>query len=371
MSNLRERLKKISAEKKAEAAPVVQQCPKCAFRTRIVDAPSMRFEGGILALLGGEDFADRTLRPEDWIFLDTEATGLSRGVGTVAFEVGVGEIVGRQMKITQLWMRDYDQEEDMLERLCALCEGKKAIVSFNGRSYDLPLLESRCTLNRIHAPFGRMAHLDLLHPARRLYKLRLKQCSLTHLEETVLDLHREGDIPGSEIPALWAQYLKTRDEALLTDVFDHNLQDVQSMAYLLRRIYDAHSEPERQPHMEDLFSVGRVYDRAGRYDVAEKCYTQVAAGVCRAPAGKALARIYRRGGRTDEAIALMENMIAAGSGGIFPYVELAKLYEHRLGAPERALYYTDLALGRTMDPEEIRELTHRRTRLAQKCRRKA
>lgn len=371
MSNLRERLKKISAEKRSESDPVVQQRPKCAFRTRIVDGPSMSFEGSTLALLGGDAFAELSLRPEDWIFIDTETTGLSRGVGTIAFEVGVGEIVGRQMKITQLWMRDYDQEEDMLQRLCALCEGKRAMVSFNGRSYDLPLLESRCTLNRIRAPFERFAHLDLLYPARRLYKLRLKQCSLTHLEEAVLDLHRKGDIPGSEIPALWAQYIRTREESLLLGVFDHNLQDVQTMAYLLQRIYDAHSEPQGQLHMEDLFSVGRVYDRAGRHDVAEKCYAQIAAGVCRAPAGKALARIYRRGDRTEEAIRLLESMIAEDSEAIFPYVELAKLYEHRLGTPERALYYTDLALGRTMDSEEIEELMHRRIRLVKKCRRKA
>lgn len=375
MSNLRDRLKKISAERKPETEKSVPQRAQCAFRTRIVDTPpSMRLDSGTLQLLGGDAFRDCTLNPEDWIFIDTETTGLSRGVGTIAFEIGIGQIVGRQMKITQLWMRDYDQEEDMLWRLCSLFEGKKAIVSFNGKSYDLPLLLSRCTLNRIRAPWTSLPHLDLLHPARRLYKLRLNQCSLSHLEETVLDIHRSGDIPGSEIPTIWAEYLKTHNEQLLMDVFDHNLQDVQSMAYLLRKLYDAHQRPVEQSHAEDLFSIGRIYDHAQRFDVAKQCYERcctINAASSRILAGKALTRIYRREHLHSELIQHLEQMIATGSGGIFPYVELAKLYEHRLGDPTRALYYTDLALGRTMNPNELQELTHRRIRLASKCKRKA
>ena len=152
-------------------------------------------EPEIMRLLIGEEFTDQQLKPEDCIFLDTETTGLSRGVGTIAFEIGVGEIYGDQMKITQLWMRDYDEEEDMLLRLNELFNGKKAIISFNGKSYDVPLLISRFTLNRIHITWRELPQIDLLYPARRLYKLRLKQCNLGHLEETVLNMHREGDIP--------------------------------------------------------------------------------------------------------------------------------------------------------------------------------
>ena len=236
MSNLRDRLKKISADKRTESPKPDPTCPKCAMRVRFVDAPKLSLEPEVMRLLVGEDFSLLHLKPEECIFLDTETTGLSRGVGTVAFEVGVGEIMGSQMKITQMWMRDYDEEEDMLLRLNDLFGGKKAIVSFNGKSYDVPLLLSRFTLNRIHVFWRDLPQIDLLYPARRLYKLRLKQCNLGHLEELVLGLHRQDDIPGSEIPALWAEYLKTRQEDMLLRVFDHNLQDVHSMAYLLQKL---------------------------------------------------------------------------------------------------------------------------------------
>lgn len=371
MSNLRDRLKKISAERKQDAPQAPAQRPSCASRIGWADAPALTMDAKVLELLGGEAFAGLRLLPEEWIFIDTETTGLSRGVGTVAFEIGVGEIVEGRMRITQLWMRDYDQEEDMLARLSAHFAGKKAVVTFNGKSFDLPLLASRCTLNRVRAPFLGLAHLDLVHPARRLYKLRLKQCSLSHLEETVLDVHRQGDIPGSEIPAIWADFLRTGRQDALECVFEHNLQDVSSMALLLRRLYDAHEAPAAQVHQEDLFSLGRVYDRAGRVDVAERCYVSASNGALSGMAGRALARIYRRAQRTEDTLRLLDNMIAAGTGGTFPYVEMAKLYEHRLGDPKSALRYTDMALSRTMDPKEIEELTHRRARLASRIKRKA
>lgn len=371
MSNLRDRLKKISAEKRPAQAEAVPKRKSCAMRVQFMDAPKLVLEPEIMQLMIGKDYPEISLRPEECIFLDTETTGLSRGVGTIAFEVGVGEIMGNQIKITQMWMRDYDEEEDMLLRLNDLFAGKKAIVSFNGKSYDVPLLLNRFTLNRIHVSWRDLPQIDLLYPARRLYKLRLKQCNLGHLEEIVLGLYREGDIPGSEIPALWAEYLKTREEDLLLRVFDHNQQDVQSMAYLLQKLYQAHQTPAEQMHMEDVFSLGRVYDKAGRFDVAERCYVSVEAGSCRTLAGKALTRIYRKENRTQEAIKLLENMIAAGNGGIFPYVELAKLYEHRLKDPKQALYYTDQALSKTMESEQIQELMYRRKRLAEKSKRKA
>ena len=371
MSNLRDRLKRISSERKQEQPLAqAQQKPTCASRIHFAEVPAQTYSPEILMLLGGADFDGLHLAPEDWIFIDTETNGLSGGAGTIAFEIGVGEVLNGQMRITQFWIRDYDQEEDMLHRLDALFQNKKAIVSFNGKSFDLPLLISRCTLNRIRPAWQNLPHLDLLHAARRVYKLRLKRCSLSDLEERVLGIRPEDDIPGSEIPALWQEFLKTKNDEKLLSVFDHNLQDVQSMAVLLRTIYDAHQEPMHQVYMEDLFSVGKVYDSAGRYDIAERCYVSVENGVCRGMAGRALTRIYRRTERTADAIALLESMIASNSGGIFPYVELAKIYEHRLRQPEKALTYTDLALAKAVDAQDIQDLTRRRTRLAARIRRK-
>ena len=138
------------------------------------------------------------------------------------------------------------------------------------------------------------------------------------------------------------------------------------MALLLQALARAHDEPEGQMHFEDLYSVGRIYDRAGRADVAERCYAHVVTGSCRVRAGQALHRLYRRQGRAQDALRLLEEMAASGAGGTFPYVEMAKLYEHRLHDPARALRCTDLALALSRDGAEQAELLHRRARLARR-----
>ena len=363
MSSLRDRLKKIAAERKDAPAAAPAPPAACASLTREAPAPRICLDEEALRLMGGEAFAGLALRPEELLFLDTETTGLSGGVGTIAFEVGLGEIRGETLRVTQLYVRDYDEEEDMLRRLLPFFAGKRAVVTFNGKTFDLPLLTSRCTLYRLRAPWQELPHLDLIHPARRLYKLRLRRCALSDLEEKVLGTPRQDDLPGREAPAIFAQFLRTRDERPLRRVFDHNFQDVCALALLLDALARAHAAPERQVHFQDLYSAGRIYDRAGREDVAERCYARVVAGSCRVRAGQALGRLYRRQGRTQEALRLMEDMAAAGSGGAFPYVEMAKIYEHRLKDPARALRYATLALTLCREEAERQEILHRCARL--------
>ncbi len=371
MNNLRDRLKKISSEKKDAPKPEPPKSKPCESMTGEREAPDLSaLLPEILTLMGGEGFSDLCLDPEDFVFIDTETTGLSGGVGTIAFEIGIGEIIGEKFVVTQLWMRDYDEEEDMLAQFASKMRGRKAIVSFNGKSFDLPLLIARCRMNRIPVFFEDLPHMDLLYPARRLYKLRLKQCNLTHMEETVLGLHRKNDIPGSEIPALWYQFLKDRDDSKLKQVFSHNFEDVYTMGKLFRVLYDAHSSPTQQTHQEDLFSMARIYDKAGDSVQAERCYVSVNRGSLKVEAGRALTRIYRKSGRIEDMETLLSDMVSKETGGIFPYVELAKLYEHRLHDNRKALYYTDEAIKRTMQYLELQELTVRRKRLFDKINRK-
>lgn len=371
MSNLRDRLKKIASERKEAPAAAPAPPAACAKLVQDVAIPTLRLSDNALELMGGAAFAGLHLRPEELLFLDTETTGLSGGVGTIAFEVGVGEAQGESMRITQFYLRDYDEEEDLLRHLLPMFAGKRAVVTFNGKSFDLPLLTSRCTLYRLRAPWQDLAHLDLVHPARRLYKLRLRTCSLGDLEEKILGTPRRDDIPGREVPAMWAQFLRTREEGPLRRVFAHNLQDVRAMALLLNALVKAHDEPEGQMYFPDLYAVGRIYDRAGRAEVAERCYAKVVAGNCRVRAGQALHRLYRRQGRTQDALHLMEEMAASGAGGTFPYVEMAKLYEHRLKDPARALRYADLALALSRDEAERNALLQRRARLQRRLHRLA
>src|SRR5690348_5265084 len=172
------------------------------------------------------------------IFLDTETTGLAGGTGTCAFLIGVGAVEGTQFVVRQFFLREYPEEPAMLAALAELLKPFEGIVTFNGKTFDLPLLETRYALARMKSPFARLLHLDLLHPARRLWKLRLSSCKLGHLESEVLGVHREGDVDGSEIPGIYFDYLRTGNARGLQPVFYHNALDIVSLAGLTVEMAD-------------------------------------------------------------------------------------------------------------------------------------
>ena len=265
---------------------------------------------------------------ERLLFLDTETTGLSGGAGTVAFEIGVGWIEPRGMVIRQYVMRNYAQEADILREIAALAARADTLVTFNGKSFDLPLLESRMVMNRIRAHITDMPHLDLLHAARRVYKLRLGRCSLTALEEAVLGKARQDDLPGAQVPERYFTYLKTGEFALLEDVLRHNFDDVRSLAELTAVICSAYRRPEALRHEQDILSVGKTLLRGGRTQQARACFKILGHSTLSPQAHLYLSSSYKRGREWDEAAALWKDMIARGEGGVWPYIELAKYYEH-------------------------------------------
>lgn len=365
MSSLWDKLNKIAREAEESPAPeqAVQERKPCAcLREERSVMPLTLTREGLATLCGDDEAAALFAEPESLAFLDTETTGLS-GAGTIAFEIGLGLLRDGKMQIHQFWIRDYDEEEDMLTRLNALMQGVKGLVTFNGKGYDVPLLQSRLLLSRIHAPWTSVPNIDLLHAARRLYKLRLKDCSLSNLEECVLGVHRQGDIPGAEIPQLWFTFLKEHDEAPLKPIFTHNAQDVFSMALLLQKMHDAHAAPLEQTNEEDIFSLGRIFEKQGRVTQAEQCFIKLNTTRLRARSGQALNRIYRRTGRVSERERVLLNMASAGISPVFTHTELAKIAEHTHKEPVLALQHTDTALSFALDPEEIAALRHRRARL--------
>ena len=150
------------------------------------------------------------LRPEDILFLDTETTGLAGGAGTVAFLVGMGYFTGRDFAVEQVLMRDYGQESELLRTVSAVAGRFSVLCTFNGRTFDAPLLASRFVMNRLPSRLP-SAHADVLYPARRLWKLRLKRCNLANLEEQLLHVKREDDLPGAEVPQTYFRYLRDGD----------------------------------------------------------------------------------------------------------------------------------------------------------------
>lgn len=363
MSFLRDRLKQIAEETKNQVheEAAVPQCSQV--KTFMPLDPLALTREGLEYMSGSPDVARAYQGPESLAFIDVETTGLSRGAGTIAFEVGMGRIQGGGMHITQLYMREYDQEEDMLRQIGHLLAGATLLVSFNGKSFDLPLLEGRCVMNRIPPTWTRLPNLDLLHPARRLYKIRLKQCNLTTLEERILNHTRTDDIPGAQIPGIWMEFLKTGNDHDMQKVLHHNLLDVHSMGRLLSAIHDAHIHPAEQMHIEDVFSMGKVMERVGRIEIAEQCYIVAESGAMRGASGQALSRIYRRSGRIEENIAHLKHMTNTSGNDVFACVELAKIYEHKYKNYDCALFYTETALTRSALASEIEPLKKRRARL--------
>lgn len=378
MRSLRDRLKAVTS-----APPAPKEPPKKAepFFMREAIVPMERLRGVELVTLDEIRACDPAFTGDCWnlrelLFLDTETTGLSGGAGTVAFEIGVGFIDWRGLVIRQYVMRDYGEEGAMLADIAELIERHPTIVSFNGKSFDLPLLESRMIMNRIRMKVTQLPHFDLLHACRRVYKLRLGRCNLATLEEAVLGQGRDDDLPGAQVPQRYFDYLKTHEFALLEDVLRHNFQDVQSLAELTGHLCAVFRQPEKMAHPEDIFGVGRTLLRTGRTERGRECLRILGHTSMSSQAHMHLAASYRHERDWRHTVDTCLEMIAQGEGGAWPYVELAKFYEHTERDYRRALSCATGALRYLLntapicgeDPEAMRALQKRIARLQNKIR---
>ncbi len=181
---------------------------------------------------------------ERWAFLDTETTGLAGGAGTFAFLIGLGFVTAEGFLVRQYFLREPAEEHSVLARLAEDLSQFKTLITFNGRTFDGPLLETRYRLARVAVPLEGMPHLDLLHACRRLWKLRFDSCKLTHLETQILGHERVGDVPGFLIPALYTNYLRTREAGSLVPVFSHNALDILSLACLAHVVAAVFATPQ-------------------------------------------------------------------------------------------------------------------------------
>ena len=264
----------------------------------------------------------------DLLFLDTETTGLSGGAGTLAFEIGVGYFEQDSFVIRQYVIRDYPQEREMLEAIIALAKEHGTMVTFNGKTFDLPLIESRCIMNGLRFSFSGCPQLDLLHICRRVFKLRLGRCNLATLETAVLGTEREDDLPGAQVPQRFFDYLKTGEFGLIRDVLRHNYDDVLSMPKLLSRVAEAFRAPESLSYPEDIYGVGRTLMRGGHVRQARECYRILGHTKMAGHARLRLAESYKKDRDWEQTVSVCERMIAEGENGTWPYIELAKYYEH-------------------------------------------
>jgi uncharacterized protein len=316
------------------------------------------------------------LAPEDLqrpVFLDTETTGLSGGTGTVAFLVGLAWRETAGITLAQYFLADFNQENALLWAVGRCLQQAGVLVTYNGRCFDWPLLQTRLVMRRADPAWPSPIHLDLLTLARRMFRPRLPDCALQTIEQAVLDLHRADDLPGSLIPRRYFAWLRQGDPRVLEAVFDHNRQDVLSMALLLAR-FEAVLRSADDLHPLDrlgrarfLESRGFLAEAIGEY---RHLWRAVGAGrrETRGAVGLRLARLLRRGGSWQEARAVLEECWRTQA---YPYpaaIELAKLLEHQardLNAARRVV--SDalrlLAVALVSNPQWRADLEQRQRRL--------
>ncbi len=319
-----------------------------------------------LARLGGDPRLSG-LAPESLRFIDTETTGLAGGTGTYAFLIGVGEWKDDSVTVTQYLLRDFDEEPAVLSAFAGHLEPPAGLVTFNGKSFDLPLLETRRVMNRADGAWLDLPHFDLLHPSRRIWKLRLVQCALARLEAGVLGVERENDIDGAQIPQVYFDYLRSGDARELARVVEHNRFDILSMfALLAHAVTLYHDAPDDLP-APDLFSLGRLHHGHGDRETGREIMSRaVDSGMEENQEAQALwhmAKAHRMAGEHDRAAEVWRRLVDLMPEDPSACVELAKHHEHRTGDLEQALEWVQRAKRAAGD---LPELEHREARIRRK-----
>jgi uncharacterized protein YprB with RNaseH-like and TPR domain len=331
------------------------------------------------------------------VFIDLETTGLSGGAGTVAFLVGCGYFDLGAFQIRQFLLTSHMGERALLEAVSEFFDDADLIVTYNGKTFDVPVMETRWLFHRMEIGLEGVPHFDTLHAARRLWKPRMDEdavreadCKLGTLERTLFDVRRVGDVPGFEIPSRFFRFLRTGDPRPLEPVLEHNRLDLVSLAAVTARAARLVDEgADGCPDGAHALALGRVYERAGALEQAEACYQRATMADAPAIRGEGLYRIglrHRRERRFAEAadawralMALTEQRAfqrtAAGTAlRKFAVEALAIHHEHRdrdfEAARELALFALRGESALSANDRQADSYRHRLARLDRKIARK-
>ncbi|MGB9894000.1 MAG: ribonuclease H-like domain-containing protein [Candidatus Saccharicenans sp.] len=336
----------------------------------------LNIPGRVLAVLG-RDEAFENLSLARAVFIDLETTGLAGGTGTVPFLIGLGFFETDSFKIIQYFLNDLASELRMLEELQALFEDKHftSVVSYNGKGFDLPLLETRFTLNRLRLPLKELPHLDFLFSARNLWKYKYESCRLYDLALSHLGADRAEDIPSEEIPWRYFQYLRTQDFSLIEPIFYHNQEDIMSLygvvvagALLVSRSLE---EAEIEAEATELLGVGKIWEKAGQLEKSvvlyEKALGKKLPEQISHKVRKSLAHYFKKQRQWEKSLELWQELVEH-SEDLECFRQLAIYYEHQQKNPEEALKYAldGLALSQGLSRKYEQDFQKRVDRLSRK-----
>jgi len=310
-----------------------------------------------LVAIAGKDERLATLDLRRTLFIDTETTGLAGGAGTVAFLVGVGYLSDEAFVVRQYFMRDFHEEAALLHLLAQQVDAASGLVSFNGRAFDVPLLNSRYIINRRRAAFDGMPHFDLLHAARRVWRETVASCTLGELERSILGIQRHDDVPGALVPQIYFDYLHSGKLDGLREVFLHNRQDILSMAALVIRLCQMIKEPLSSTTLRERHRLGTLFRKVRQLERSAQVFENLVERERSAQNLETFAELalcYKRLQRHDEACRLWMQAIEKLAFHPVPYIELAKHYEHRLKDFDQAIALTERALRAIQLREELK-----------------
>jgi uncharacterized protein YprB with RNaseH-like and TPR domain len=327
-----------------------------------------------LSLLGGGD-ASRLL------FVDLETTGLAGGAGTYAFLIGCGWFDGPVFRVRQFFLSAFGAEAALLDGVAEVAERATGLVTFNGKSFDLPLIETRFSYHRMETPFARLPHVDMLNPARRLWRANddeagpVGSCRLGVLEEALCGVAREGDVPGFEIPSRYFHYVRSGDARPLGAVLEHNRLDLVSLALLTARASQLLEEgPGSARSGREALGLGRLYERGEMFDAAREAFARAielpADVVTHAEALRSHAVLCRRQRLFAEAAVSWQRLLALRNCPARLVREateaLAVHHEHRLRDPRSARTFALQSLRLQATLARQNAVQHRLNRLDRK-----
>ena len=326
------------------------------------------------------------------VFIDLETTGLSGGAGTVAFLVGCGYFDLGAFQVRQFLLTSFSAERALLAAVAELFGDANLIVSYNGKTFDVPVMETRWAFHRMRPPLEEVPHFDMLHPARRLWRSRSAAgdeggCRLATLERLLLNMRRVGDVDGFEIPGRYFQFLRTADPCPLEPVLEHNRLDLVSLAAVTSRALRLTSGADTAIRdATEALAVGRVLERAGLLERAEACYQRAAGASCAATRGEALYRWglrCRKDRRYEDAAVRWRELLSftdapaarrygvLGSLRQFAIEALAIHHEHRARDLDAARELTLFALDDDDASPRADGMRHRLARLERKLAKKS
>ncbi len=311
---------------------------------------------------------------EHMVFVDTETTGLAMGTGTLPFLIGLGWVEAESFVVRQYLVRDYPEEPAALAAVSQRLQAAAGLVSFNGKRFDWPLLKDRFMLNRVPIQTKHLVHLDLLYPARRLWRFRFRSCSLGSLETGILDVQRQADIPGSEVPQRYFDFLKSKQPELLQAVLHHNLLDILSLASLTAELANRSSlDAMKNPSAWELAGLARLHWQVGQHADSARCSELGLTLDCDADTRQRLLQTlgssYKKLGLLAGAAQVYQELTQAFPGDLQAYAELAKYWEHQAKDGDAALAAAEAGLAASRSCGHRRfeaAFSHRRQRLQAK-----